>query len=377
MLAVINATIVMMDHLIPNASIVIEDGKIVDFGKKIGIPENAEIIDAKGKFAGPGLIDIHTHATGKFLFDKEPEECERWLLSHGVTSVLPALYFSMDQQGYLTSIETICEEVNAGRLKNFAGFYMEGPYLNAKFGATKENNPWIGAIKKEDFEPIIKKAGKNAKVWAVAPEREGILEFVKCAKEENPSAVFAVAHSEATPEQIEELMPYGLKIGTHHTNATGTLENYPECRGVCVDEAVNYNDGIYAELICDSLGIHVNPYMLRLVAKIKGKEKIILISDADLPGGPPIPGCEDAHDLIFDFSGEIAGTQLTLDVSCRNMMTHTGCSVCDCFRYASTNPAKALGFDDLGEIRKGNKANLIIVDEWFHVKHTIFEGAVV
>ena len=74
-------------------------------------------------------------------------------------------------------------------------------------------------------------------------------------------------------------MPYGLKLGTHHTNATGTLENYPEVRGVCVDETVNYNDGIYAELICDSKGVHVHPYMLRLVKKIKGDDKIILISN--------------------------------------------------------------------------------------------------
>ena len=44
-------------------------------------------------------------------------------------------------------------------------------------------------------------------------------------------------------------MPYGLKIGTHHTNATGDLPKYPECRGVCVDETVNYNREIYAELM--------------------------------------------------------------------------------------------------------------------------------
>ena len=42
-------------------------------------------------------------------------------------------------------------------------------------------------------------------------------------------------------------MPYGLCIGTHHTNATGTIINYPECRGCCVDEAVNYLLDLYSD----------------------------------------------------------------------------------------------------------------------------------
>lgn len=65
-------------------------------------------------------------------------------------------------------------------------------------------------------------------------------------------------------------MPYGLRIGTHHTNATGDRIFYPEVRGVCVDEAVNYNREIYAELICDSRGIHVDPYMLRTGTEDQG-----------------------------------------------------------------------------------------------------------
>ena len=76
----------------------------------------------------------------------------------------------------------------------------------------------------------------------------------------------------------------------HHTNATGDLAKYPECRGVCVDEAVNNNPEIYAELICDSRGIHVDPYMLRLVRRIKGDARIILISDAYASDGPIPPG---------------------------------------------------------------------------------------
>lgn len=377
MLAIKNAVICLPDHFLPGGTLLCENGKIVDFGKKILIPDKAEIIDAKENFVGPGLIDIHTHAAGGKVFSAAPEECSKLLFKKGVTSVCPTLYFSLDANGFICEMDILQNAVKDGKFPNFAGFYMEGPYMNPKFGANRENNPWNGDIKKEEYEPILKKAGKYVKVWALAPERDGILEFVQDAKAENPDVVFSVAHSEATPEEIEMLMPYGLKIGTHHTNATGTLESFPECRGVCVDEAVNYNNEIYAELICDKVGVHVNPYLLRLIAKIKGKERIILISDCSDSTGPVIPGCEEADDICFDFSGEISGSKLSLNDACRNMMVHTGCSVCDCFRYASLNPARALGMRDLGEIKIGNTANLVIADNWFNVKATIFRGELV
>lgn len=377
MKAIINATLVMTDHYIPNATLIIEGDRIKDFGKKIPVPEGAEVIDAKGMFVGPGLIDIHTHADGDTYFHDDPVKCSRTLLDHGVTSVLPALFYSMNKQEHLDAIKKYKDAIAAGECKNIIGVYMEGPYLNPDFGCDKEKNVWKDAILEKDYAEVVEAAKDFAKVWCVAPEREGILDFVKYVKREIPEIVFSVAHSEATPEQIEALMPYGLKLGTHHTNATGTLENYPEVRGVCVDETVNYNDEIYAELICDSMGIHVHPYMIRLVKKIKGDDKIILIADSFVADGPPLPGLEEAFDINFDWGGDIAGSKLTLDIACHNMMVHTGGSVCDVFKYASLNPSRLLNMPEIGRIKKGNLANLIIVDQWFNVKNTILKGEIV
>ena len=374
--AIINATLVMPDHYIPNASLVIEDDRIIDFGKKIEIPEGAEIIDAGGNFVGPGLIDIHTHADGDTFFFEDPVKCSNTLIDHGVTSVLPALFYSMNKQEHLDAVAKFRKAMAEGECKNILGIYMEGPYLNPDFGCDKEKNVWKDAIRKEDYGEVLDAVKDLAKVWCVAPEREGIEDFVKDVKKEIPGIVFSVAHSEATPPQIEALMPYGLKLATHHTNATGTLENFPEVRGVCVDETVNYNSDIYAELICDSMGIHVHPYNIRLIKKIKGQDKLILISDSFAADGPPIPGCEEAFDINFDWGGDIAGSKLTLDIACRNMMMHTGGSVCDVFKYASLNPSKLLNLHELGQIRKGNLANLIIVDQWFNVKKTILKGEI-
>ncbi len=376
MKAIINGTLVMRDHYIPDAVVLMDEGKIKAFGpaKKITIPENCECIDAQGRYVGPGFVDIHTHSDGKIFFQDDPVTASQYHLKHGTTSLMPALYTSMNTQQYVEAVAILREAMNKPECANIAGLYMEGPYLNPGFGCDRTSNPWAEGVIKEKYQPVIDAAADLARVWCVAPERENILDFVLDVKAQNPNAVFAVAHSAASPQEIEALMPYGLKIGTHHTNATGDRPMYPECRGVCVDETVNYNREIYAELICDSMGIHVDPYMLRLVRKIKGEDRIILISDAYACDGPVPDGYDGVDDINFDWEGEIAGSKMTLDISCRNMMKHTGASVCDVFRYASYNPSRAVGLLDRGEIAAGLRADFVICDHNMKVYHVILKG---
>lgn len=377
MTAIINATLVMRDHFIPDAVLFYEDGRIIDFGemRRKAVPEGCDVIDAEGLYVGPGFVDIHTHSDGYVFFQDEPVRAAQHHLKHGSTTVLPALYYSMDTAAYVEAIEKLRSAMALPECANIAGLYMEGPYLNPKFGCDKENNPWRGPVSRDKHLPIIDAAYDLARVWCLAPERDNILEFVLDVKAKNPAAVFSVAHSEAEPSDIEAIMPYGLKIGTHHLNATGTLEKYPECRTPCVDETVYYNHDIYAELICDSRGIHVDPYLLRLTRKIKGDDRIILISDAYACDGPVPEGYDDVDDINFDHMGEIAGSKMTLDISCRNMIKHTGASVCDVFRFASYNPSRAVGFLDRGEIARGKRADLVFVDYKMKVHKVILGGA--
>ncbi len=378
MKAIVNGTLVMYDHFVPNGMILIEDGKIIKHGKAkdVEIPVGAEIIDAEGLYVGPGLIDIHTHAADNMWIFENPKETSRHLMEHGVTSVLPALYNNLNKDAYIGAIDNILKARDNGDFDNFLGFYMEGPYLSPNFGCEREKNVWKDAIVHDEYIDIVKRAKDTAKVWCIAPEREGIDQFVKDVKKEIPNIVFSVAHSEATPAQIEKYIPYGLKIATHHTNATGTIEHYSECRGVCVDETVNYNKEIFAELISDRMGIHVVPYMQRLVRRIKGDDRIILIADQFVCDGPIPPGFEEATDIHFDNAGEIAGSGLTLDIACGNFMVHTGCSVCDAFRFGSTNPARALNMNFIGRIGEDCDADLIFVDDKFNVKKTIKKGEI-
>ena len=75
MKAIINATLIMRDHFIPDGIVLVENGKIVDFGemRKLPVPEDAEIIDAEGLYVGPGFIDIHTHSDGYVFIQDEPK----------------------------------------------------------------------------------------------------------------------------------------------------------------------------------------------------------------------------------------------------------------------------------------------------------------
>ena len=386
MLAIINAELVMRDHLIPEAVIFIEDGKISGFGEMRGtkIPEDCEIIDAKGAYVGPGLVDIHSHAGGDVRFQDDPEKAAKEHLAFGTTTVLATPSTRGTVPKYVDAINKI-RKAMACEDSNIAGIYMEGPYINEKYGSTgpasDPNQPRVFDPVPEDYEPLLEAGADIIRVWGIAPEREGIENLVKAAKLKNPDVRFTVAHSEATPEQIERFIPYGLCIGTHHTNATGTIEKYPECRAACVDECVNYNDAIYAELISDSAGIHVEPYIQRLIRKIKGDDKIILISDQTAGQLKSVPGFEHITDLNFSIRRtggiDIDGSKLTLNVACRNYMKHTGASIVDAFKVASFNPAKVVGLFDRGEIAKGKRADLVFVDAKMNVKNVIIRGKLV
>ena len=379
MLAIIHADLVMPDHIIPDGFVLIENEVIKDFGPmdEFDESENYEIVDAQGAYVGPGFVDIHTHAGGSHAFHIEPYEAAKHMLKYGTTTVLPTLAYSLDRETLLEAVALFKKVMREPEGANIGGIYMEGPYLNPKYGANRKKISWHGAALREEYEELVELGGQDVRVWAVAPERENIKQFMEDAKKVNPEVKFAVGHSEATPQQVEDLMSYDLCISTHHTNATGTLNKYPECRGVCVDEAVNYNHDIYAELICDRKGVHVDPYMLRLVRRIKGNDRVILITDATISNGPiPGPGYEGATDINFDHAAEISGTKLTLNAACYNMMKHTGASIVDVFNFASRNPAKAVGFKDRGEIRRGLRADLVMVDYKMNVQKVILKGVV-
>ncbi|MCR4718025.1 MAG: amidohydrolase family protein [Firmicutes bacterium] len=376
MIYIENANIVTENGILKNGALLAENEIITKIGKTgtFEVPENAKKIDANGLYLGPGFVDIHVHGGGGYNFFDNPEKVAQHFLKHGETTVLATSYTTYTKAEYLAAIEKIKQAMKTNS-KNIAGFYMEGPYLNPKYGAEPKMNKWRGEIKREDYAEIVDSAGALTKVWAVAPERENVLEFMEYVKSKNPNAVFAVAHSEATPDEIDRIKKYGVKIQTHCMNATGRVGESKGIRGAGPDEYCLFNDDMYAELISDSLAIHVPAYLQKLILKVKGIDKILLITDSFATETEMSEKYAKAKDLSFDSEGNLSGSRLTMDIVCRNFVKHTNSSICDTFLAASTNPAKAICMDEeIGTVEVGKKANLVLVDNEFNIEKVIFEG---
>ncbi len=379
MLCITNAKVVLETGILFNGRILIDGDKIVaaDKAEVLTIPEGAEVIDAQGAYVGPGFVDIHNHGGGGYMFQDDPEKAAAYFLSHGETTQLATLYYDLSKDKFLAAIDRIKEAMGKGAGKAIGGFYMEGPYMNPKFGASPELNKWKGEIKTEDYEALVNRAGEHARVWAIAPEREGVEPFMAYAKAKNPSVVFSLGHCEANYAQIQRLKKYGIRIMTHCMNATGASTEWSGTKGYGPDEACMYDNDMYAEMICDSLGIHVNPALQRLLIKIKGVDRMLLISDSFVTDNTPPAHLKHITDLSFDGNGNLCGSRLTLDVVCRNLMTHTQCGITQAFLMAATNPAKAVGLENVGSIEVGKKANFVFVDDSFNVKKVMLEGKMI
>lgn len=380
MICIENAKVVLENGILWDGVILVEEDRIVSVGKRgeVEIPDNVQHIDAEGAYVGPGFVDIHAHGGGGHFYWKEPAEAAEFFLRRGTTSVFPTLYHSLDKQTFLESIERVEAAMAAGGAgRAIRGLYVEGPYMNPDYGASKKNNKWLGEITPEKYKEVVDRAGDLVKVWVVAPEREGIEGFVRYAKSVNPNVVFSVGHSQATYDQIRALKKYGLRHQTHCMNATGGYGNGGGIRSVGPDEACFLDPDMYAELICDSYGIHVCSQLQRLILQNKGLDKVVLISDnsgRNQEANTP-EHLRHITDLSFDDQGSLGGSRLTLDMACRNIMSHTNCGIAQAFLMASRNPARAVGMDDeIGTIEAGKQADLVFVDDMFHVQKVMLAG---
>lgn len=380
MVCIHNAKVVQETGILWDGVILLDGDRIAAVGERreVQIPAECEMIDAQGAYVGPGFVDIHVHGGNGHMFDSEPLEAAEHFLRNGETTILATLYYNLSKEGFLDSIKKVQAAMAAGGAGNaIAGIYMEGPYMNPKFGAMPERNKWKGAIAEEAYKEVVDTVGTDAYVWSVAPEREGIEEFVKYAGSVNPHAVFAVGHSEATPAQVRKMKRYGLCLQTHCMDATGNYSEWVGTRGAGPDEACLTDPDMYAELICDSGAVHVNKDLINLIVKTKGVDKVVLITDSFVSDLPAPEKLKHITDLIFDENCWLSGSKLTMNVACRNIMTHTNCGIAQAFLMASRNPARVIGLDDeIGTIEAGKRADLVFVDDMFNVKKVMLGGKV-
>lgn len=378
MVCIHNAKVVLETGILFDGVILLDGDRILAVGdrREVELPADCQMIDAGGAYVGPGFVDIHVHGGNGHMFDTEPLQAAEHFLRNGETTVLATLYYNLSKEGFLDSIKKVQAAMAAGGAGDIiAGIYMEGPYMNPKFGAMPERNKWKGAIAEEAYKEVVDTVGTDAYVWSVAPEREGIEEFVKYAGKVNPHAIFAVGHSEATPAQVRKMKRHGLCLQTHCMDATGNYSEWVGTRGAGPDEACLTDPDMYAELICDSGAVHVNKDLINLIVKTKGVDKVVLITDSFVSDLPAPEKLKHITDLIFDENCWLSGSKLTMNVACRNIMSHTNCGIAQAFLMASRNPARVIGLEDeIGTIEAGKLANLVFVDDVFNVKKVMLGG---
>ena len=383
MTAIINTKLILEDSIIFDGAIIFEDGIILQMGKvsDVTIPEDAVVYDAKGLYTAPGLVDIHNHGGSDYLFHEDPQHCCEFFLKHGQTTLLPTFYCNLTCEQMLEGLDKVKQTMQTTVGHTIAGLYMEGPYMGG-FGSNQKYILWGGDIDKKEYAPLLSAMAGFAKIWAIDPARPGIESFMTDVKQADPNAIFTMGHSLATAAQCRKVKKYGLKLQTHHNDSGKAPGRAQGTMGAGCDEFALYDPDIYVELICDENGIHVDPELIRMVVRTKGVERIILITDhmadKDHFTNNEAEGILYGPDLNYDYEGHLAGSHLTLDNACRNLMAHSGYGLCHAIRMATLNPARLLGIDDtVGSLEPGKKANLIIMDDMVNIKSVFLEGQLV
>jgi N-acetylglucosamine-6-phosphate deacetylase len=141
------------------------------------------------------------------------------------------------------------------------------------------------------------------------------------------------------------------------------------------------------EVIAD--GHHLPIELLRLVYKVKGADKIALVTDsmraAGMPEGETVIGGK-AGGLRAIVEGGVAklpdrsafaGSVATADVLVRTMHKRAGVCITDAVDMITKTPARILGLLKKGRIAVGMDCDLVIFDGDIDVKTVVFGGRVV
>ncbi len=179
-----------------------------------------------------------------------------------------------------------------------------------------------------------------------------------------------MGHSNANFETAKRAYESGFKRITHFPNALSPLHH----REMGMVGAGLYLD-FSLELICD--GIHLSADFVRLVYKMKGAEKIILVTDSisatGLKDGKYKLGTLDVfiEDGIAKLSdGTLAGSTLTYSKALKNFQKFTGCSLKELARVSSYNSAVELRLN-VGRIENNYEAKFVLLDKELNIVKTI------
>lgn len=374
-----NAALILRDSILENHSVYCVDGRIEKILPKdavISLPVD-EMADAEGMYLAPGFIDMHIHGSRNYLIDNGKEHLEgicRILPQYGVTGFLPSVCPAATEADDLKLLASLAEVKSEGAA--ILGFFLEGHFL-AMTGALSR----IPANRtKERVEKLIEALNPYKAIFGISPEVEGISQLIPfMTKQEVPAFI---THAAATVEQTEEAIEAGAVHATHFYDVFPYPgEKDPGVRTCGTVEAILASPETSVDFILD--GEHVHPVAVKLALACKGRDKVCLISDANINAGLP-PGTYKAFDCDIDvlyeggparmsknsrYPGTLAGSGLTLDKAVRNAVKFLGVNLPQAVAMASANPARVLGLQNSkGFIKEGYDADMVLLNQELKVQ---------
>lgn len=364
-----------------DGEILIKDGKISRISDRDSLDEENvdNIIDGEGLFLAPGFIDIHNHGNSGFdVMDSTEEALDgiaQFHIKNGVTSFLGTVITS-SYENMIRACKNIVQYNNKEDRAQLLGIHLEGPFFSVeKKGAQPAK--YIKDPNIEDMKKIVEISQGKMKMVSLAPERRGALDTISYLVSEGITV--AMAHSNGTFDETKSGVDHGATVATHLYNG---MRNFSH-REPGIVGAVLTDDRVYCEIIYDR--IHLHDAAVKMALKMKGIDKILLVSDAMRAaglddgdyelGGQKVIVKDGAARLE---SGSLAGSTLNLRKAVYNMVHKLNIPIHHAIRMASLTPAKAIGIDkNKGSIEIGKDADLLLLDKDINIKASIVGGNVI
>ena len=372
------------DKKFTDGGIVIKNGTIEQVYTEGKRPQTEdEVLDGKGMYAIPGLIDLHFHGCkGDDFCDGSRDAIARiaeYEASVGVTAIAPATMTLPVEE--LEQILRVAAEYKKGphskKEADFVGINMEGPFISpAKKGAQDERN--IIPCDVKVCERFLEVSEGLVKFMGIAPEEsENAVSFIEAVKDK---VNVSLAHTNADYDTAMAAFNAGADHAVHLYNAMPAFTH----RAPGVIGAVYDSKHVMAEIICD--GVHIHPAAVRATFEMMGEDRMILISDsmraAGMPDGSYTLGGLDVNVVgnraTLASDGAIAGSVTNLMDCMKTAVKTMNIPLETAVACATINPAKSLGIDaEYGSIRAGKKAHIVLMDQELNVQQVIKDGELI
>lgn len=366
-----NAKIITGGKILEGYEADCEDGKILAVNPQ-QMQTNAAV-DLAGAYLAPGFIDLHCHGAGGYEFIDGTREsfikaCEIHA-SHGTKTLYPTIS-ACDFDTMYRALEAAEKAIPDCPLC-IPGIHLEGPYLAPEMCGAQDTS-FITPPVEKDYTALIKRFKHLIARWTYAPERDDG-SFLQTLNEHN--IVASIGHSAAEYETVKFASEHGCNLITHLYSCTSTITRHGGFRHLGIIETAYLLDEIYVEAIAD--GCHLPPELMRLIVKLKGSDKVCLITDAIRHAGltkieNTLGGTENVPYIIEDGVAKLAdrsafaGSIATTDVLLKRTVS-AGIPLADTVKMLTEVPAKVMGLSTKGKIEPGYDADFTIFDEKFNI----------